>query len=122
MSSLNGRMNWIFCDGDLPPTGEQEPFGHEALMITNLNLQDAHLLIDIYFEDQPPVKGLSVIVKAERVRCFRLDQDLGDQSYKIPKGQYSLVVHSDRPVAAVFGRLDVRQPNLAYYTVPGFSY
>lgn len=35
MTGLNGRKNWVFCDGDLPPSGEQEPFGHEALMVTN---------------------------------------------------------------------------------------
>ncbi|NLO37291.1 MAG: hypothetical protein GX112_13205 [Clostridiaceae bacterium] len=117
-----GKKNWLFCDGDLPPAGDHEPFGHEALMVTNLNAQDVHLIIDLYFEDREPVKGLTAMVTAERVRCFRLDQPLGDQRFQIPPGQYSLVLHSDLPVASVFGRLDVRQPNLAYYAVTGYAW
>jgi hypothetical protein len=31
-------------------------------------------------------------------------------------------VRSDVPVVAVFGRLDVRQSNLAYYSVAGYSF
>jgi len=50
------------------------------------------------------------------------DQPLGDQRFQIPSGQYSLVLHSDLPVASVFGRLDVRQPNLAYYSVTGYAW
>ena len=117
-----GKKNWIFCDGDLPPAGDREPFGHEALMVTNLSEQEAHLTIDVYFEDREPVKGLTAVVGAERVRCFRLDRPLGDQLYQILPGQYALAVHSDVPVAAVFGRLDVRQPNLAYYSVAGYAW
>lgn len=118
----NGKRNWVFCDGDLPPSGNAEPLGHEALMVTNLNGQDAHLSIDILFEDKPPVKGIEAAVGAERVHCFRLDMPLGERKYSIPRGQYSLVLHSDIPVVAVFGRLDVRQPNLAYYSVQGYSF
>ncbi len=122
MEQLFGKKNWIFCDGDLPPSGDSEPYGHEALMVTNLSEQEAHLKIDLIFEDRAPVKGLTARVGAERVRCFRLDQPLGDQQYKIQPGQYSLVLHSDIPIAAVFGRLDVRQPNLAYYSVTGHAW
>lgn len=122
MAELYGMKNWVFCDGDLPPQGDQEPLGHEALMVTNLNAQAARLRIDLFFEDRPPIKGITAVVEGERVRCFRLDQALGDQQVRIPFGQYSLVLHSDIPVAAVFGRLDVRQPNMAYYSVSGYSY
>lgn len=122
MEQFFGKKNWLFCDGDLPPAGDREPLGHEALMVTNLNAQDVHLVIDLYFEDREPVKGLTAMVAAERVRCFRLDQPLGDQRFQIPSGQYSLVLHSDLPVASVFGRLDVRQPNLAYYSVTGYAW
>jgi hypothetical protein len=122
MEQTFGKKNWIFCDGDLPPSGDRDPLGHEALMVTNIGKQEAHLTIDLYFEDKEPVKGLTACVGAERVRCFRLDQPLGEQLYQIKPGQYSLVLHSDVPVAAVFGRLDVRQPNLAYYSVAGHTW
>jgi hypothetical protein len=32
------------------------------------------------------------------------------------------VVRSDVPVVAVFGRLDVRQANMAYYSVAGYAF
>ena len=32
-----GKRNWVFCDGYLPPHGDDPAFqGHEALMLTNL--------------------------------------------------------------------------------------
>ena len=117
-----GKRNWIFADGDLPPPGDKEPYGHEGIMVTNLYEQDAHLSLDILFEDRDPVKNLTITLKGERVMCIRLDRPVGDQKYKIPYGQYAVVLHSDVPVAAVFGRMDVRQPNLAFYTVQGISY
>ncbi len=115
-----GKRIWIFPDGDLPPHGGSEPHGHESLIILNLNEQDAEVEFDIYFDDKEPVKGLKDIVKAQRVRCFRMDEPLTDKGYNVPLGQYALVVKSKLPVIAQIGRMDVRQPNLAYYTVMGY--
>ena len=122
MCMEKGKRNWVFSDGDLPPAGDKEPFGHEALMITNMNEEDAKITVDIYFEDRDPVKDIKITVPAERVKCFRLDMPIGDKQYQIPKGQYALALHSNIPVVAVFGRFDVRQPNLAYYSVQGYGY
>ena len=122
MSETCGMKNWVFSDGDLPPAGDKDPKGHEALMITNVTTANAKISIDILFEDKDPKKGITLELGGERVVCIRLDQPIGVQGYSIPKGQYSLVLHSDVPVVAVFGRLDVRQPNLAYYSVQGYGY
>jgi hypothetical protein len=115
-----GKKVWIFPDGDIPPHGGSEPHGHESLLILNLNEQDTEVEFDIYFDDKEPVKGLKDVVKAERVRCFRMDEPFTEKSYQVPMGQYALVVKSDLPVVAQIGRMDVRQPNLAYYTVMGY--
>jgi hypothetical protein len=120
--AANGQKTWVFGDGDLPPSGDREPLGHEALMVTNLNKKPARLRLDILFEDKEPVRDIRLEVGSERVRCIRLDKPLGEQKFKIPFGQYALVVRSDVPVVAVFGRLDVRQANLAYYSVAGYSF
>lgn len=122
MGQENGKRNWVFSDGDLPPSGDKEPLGHEALMITNLNTEDAMLSVDILFEDREPKKGIKLALGGERVMCIRLDRPFGEEGYSIPKGQYSLVLHSNVPVVAVFGRLDVRQPNMSYYSVQGYGY
>jgi hypothetical protein len=112
----------VFADGDLPPAGDREPFGHEALMVTNLNKKPATLTLELLFENREPQRGITLTVEGERVRCIRLDKPLGEGKIQIPFGQYALVVRSDLPVVAVFGRLDVRQANMAYYSVQGYSF
>jgi len=59
-------------------------------------------------------------VEAERVRCMRLDRPVGEEGFRIPYGQYALLVESQVPIIAQIGRMDVQQANLAYYTVMGF--
>lgn len=115
MSKL-GYKNYLFVDGDLPGNGDDMSLpGHEALMITNKNKKDAHILVNLYFNDKPPVKGLHITVPAERVICVMLDRPFAEEEYQIPFGQYSLELESDIRVCASFGRLD-RRYNLGYYT------
>jgi len=62
------------------------------------------------------------VFNEERVRCFRLDKEIGgNRKIKIPFGQYALVLKSSNPIVAQIGRMDVGQPNLAYYTVMGYG-
>lgn len=115
-----GKKIWLFGDGDLPPQGNSEPLGHEALMITNAGDIDAEVLADVLFQDKEPKEGIVLRVPARRVICFRLDYPIGDQAYRIPSGQYALALRSNVPVVAVFGRLD-RRKRMSYYSVGGFS-
>ena len=115
-----GKKTWIFADGDLPPQGENEPLGHEALMVVNPNDTDAQLELEIVFEDKKPMQGVTLTVPAKRVKCFRMDSPIGEQEYKIPFGQYALIIRSSAPVVANFGRLD-RRKDMAYYPVQGYS-
>lgn len=119
----NGMKNWVFCDGDLPPKGDNPEFqGHEALMITNVSDKDAHIRIKVLFEDKAPYDKITLELKAERTVCLRLDKPIGNEKYQIPYGQYALHVISDVPVCACFGRLDVRQSNMAYYSLSGYGF
>jgi len=113
---------WVIPDGDLPPPGKGKIKGHESLIIINFGRKKAEITIDIYFEDKPPVKGIKEMVEAERVKCIRLDKPIGKQKYKIPYGQYGMVVKSTVPVVVQFGRADVRQPNLAYYGTMAYPF
>jgi len=115
-----GKKVWVFADGDLPPQGDEEPLGHEALMVLNTSRKDAQLNLSLYFEDKDPVTDVTITIPAQRVTCTRMDYPVGDQQVHIPEGQYALVVESSEPVVAVFGRLDRRQ-RMAYYPVQGFS-
>ena len=110
-----GYRHYMFVDGDLPGTGDDmELPGHEALMITNRWDKDEHILVNIYFEDKEPVKGLHLTVPAQRVICRRTDLPFCEEGYLIPSGQYSLELISDITICASFGRLD-RRHNLGYY-------
>lgn len=115
-----GKKIWVFADGDLPPQGIKEPLGHEALMVVNPNDEDAQLNITVLFEDKDPVESIKLTVPAKRANCFRMDYPIGEQQFQIPFGQYALIVESQVPVIANFGRLD-RRENMAYYPVQGYG-
>ncbi|MBS1801220.1 MAG: hypothetical protein JSS95_15515 [Acidobacteria bacterium] len=118
----HGAKIWYFVDGYLPEKIGSGPMeAHEALMILNPNAAAATVLLDFYFENKDPVKGIEVIVGAERVRALRLDHPGDIGGLKIPSlTQYSLRLRSDVDVVAQFGRLDTTQINMAYYSCAGF--
>lgn len=115
-----GRKTWVFADGDLPPGGQEEPFGHEALMIVNSGENDANISLDLLFDSKEPKEGIIFQVPAKRVNCIRMDEPLGEEGYRIQPGQFAVVLNSNVPVVAVYGRLD-RRKDMAYYPVAGYS-
>ncbi len=119
-----GKKNWVFCDGYLPPHGDNPDFeGHEALMITNLNEEPTKIELTFVFEDKDPVSGIFLELGGMRTTCVRLDKPLGDKGIMLGESvQYTVWVKSELPVCACFGRLDVRQTNMAYYSVEGYSF
>ena len=115
--SRHGSRTWYFPDGDIPAPGEVEPFGHESLIMLNPGDEDASVAITVYFEDDEPVELAAQSVGARRVRCIRISDPV--DGYQIPLGQYALKLESSVPIVCQIGRMDVQQPNLAYYTVMG---
>lgn len=115
-----GKKIWVFADGDLPPQGNEEPLGHEAMMVVNNSDTEAILTVDLLFEDKEPKEGITLRVPAKRVKCFRMDFPLGDEGYMVPKGQFAVIMRSSVPVVALYGRLD-RRKDMAYYPIAGFS-
>jgi hypothetical protein len=115
--SRQGARTWFFPDGDIPMPGDAEPRGHESLLLLNTNDEDAEVVLTVYFEDREPVVLTPQVVAARRVRCIRTNEPI--EGYQIPRGQYALRVESSVPIICQIGRMDVQQPNLAYYTVMG---
>jgi hypothetical protein len=117
--SDQGKRVWFFPDGDIPSPGEGELKGHESLVLLNPNEQDAEIKLTVYFTDRAPVVLNTGVVPAERVICIRTNEQI--DGYQIPFGQYALKVESNIGIVAQIGRMDVTQPNLAYYTTMGFG-
>jgi hypothetical protein len=114
--NAEGNYTWVVPDGWLPPEGgEGDMINHESLMIMNTGNESADIKVDIYFADREPVKDLPLTVDAERIKAVRLDlpEELG---FELPRAtQYALRIKSNVKVIVQYGRMDVRQPNLAYY-------
>ena len=119
MAKEQGRKVWFFPDGDLPLAGEVDPKGYESLVLLNPNTRDAIITLTVYYETRTPDVIPAGVVGGQRVRCIRVDKPVGE--YQIPMGQYALKVESSVGIIAQIGRMDIRQPNLAYYTTIGYG-
>lgn len=117
---MSGRTRWFFPDAERPEPGEAEPFGHESIIVLNPNDTDATVQVTLYSVDRAPDR-FEVTVAAERVRCLRTNvvADMGGREVTIGE-QYAIGLASDVPVVAQYGRLDVTQPNMAFYSTPGY--
>ena len=124
MNSGEGKRIWIFPDGDLPEANkDSELEAHEALMVLNTSDRDAHLKISFYFSDRDPIKNVEQSVKAERVKCIRMDHVNEIGGVKLPFGtQYAVRVESDVNIVATFGRLDTASEKMAFYTSAWHAY
>ena len=92
-------------------------------MITNLNAQKANIELTFVFEDKEPISGITLELDGMRTTSIRLDKPLGEKGLLLGESvQYTVWVKSDVPVCACFGRLDVRQTNMAYYSVEGYAF
>ena len=76
-----GKLNWVFCDGYLPPKGDNPEFeGHEALMMTNLNDEKANIELVFIFEEKDPIGGYTVerVIHAPATGVLRNIRSIGD--------------------------------------------
>ena len=114
-----GKKVWIFPDAELPPEGANLIPGHESVIITNTGDSDAHVRITLFYTDKEPLNDLVVTVGARRVRCLRTNQEADFGAYTAAIGeQYAIMLESDVPVVAQYGRAEPRAVN--FYTTPGY--
>ena len=92
-------------------------------MLTNLNNENADIELVFVFEDRDPETGVKICLGGMRTTCIRLDKPMGEKGFMLGESvQYTVWVKSSIPICACFGRLDVRQTNMAYYSVEGYSF
>ena len=120
---LAGKKKWYFPDAEVPPMGaDADVYGHESIIILNPNGRAARVEITLYWTNRPPIRGLYADVAAERVLCVRATARDGLMGVMIPEGeQYAIALISDIPIIVQYGRLDVRQSNMAFYTTNGYQ-
>jgi hypothetical protein len=120
-----GRKSWYIVDGYKPPKeegGASDYEGHECIMILNCNDEDANIIIDVFFMDKEPRRGLKYVAKANRISTFRSDDKSVFGDLVLREGlQYSLRISSNTDVVVQYGCMDVNQANLAYIATLGFS-
>ncbi|MBB1482630.1 hypothetical protein H5392_01995 [Tessaracoccus sp. MC1865] len=117
---MAGKKTWYFPDGELPPPGDGDPQGHESIIILNPNSEEARVEVALYWADKAPDR-FTVDVEPERVRCLRTNVTTDMGGFELPREvQYGIRLTSDVGIVAQYGRLDVRQPNMAFYTTPGY--
>ncbi len=114
-----GKKIWIFPDAELPPAGVDVIPGHESIIITNVCDRSARIRITLLYTDREPESDLIVTVQARRVRCLRTNEekDFGQYTARIGE-QYAIMLESDVPIIAQYGRAEPRAVN--FYTTPGY--
>ena len=114
-----GKKVWVFPDAELPPLGANLIPGHESVIITNTGDVDAKVRITVFFTDREPKNDLIVTVGAQRVRCLRTSEpaDFGSSTPTVGE-QYAIMLESNVPVIAQYGRAEPRAVN--FYTTPGY--
>jgi hypothetical protein len=124
-AGAGGSKTWFVADGWLPLKAKTDNTGfegHEAIMILNCGDREAHVQMDVYFEDREPVLGVGLLVPARRVKCFRMDHPSEIGGLEIRRlEQYALRFRCDVEVVVQYGRMDVTQPNLAYIGMMGHA-
>ncbi len=113
-----GKKVWIFPDAELPPVGANLIPGHESVIITNVGDQVANVKFTLLYTDREPV-SFTTQVEARRVRCLRTNKecDFGEFTAAFEE-QYAIMLESDVPVVAQYGRAEPRTVN--FYTTPGY--
>lgn len=114
----HGKKVWIFPDAELPPVGENEIPGHESVIVTNVTDRTAHIKFTLLYVDRPPV-CFEAEVEAMRVRCLRSNNAADFCGHTAIEGeQYAIMLESDVPIVAQYGRAEPRKVN--FYTTPGY--
>lgn len=123
MAEGHGHKLWIVPDGYLASTpdgctGPTGYFSHESVCILNDGDEPAECVLDIYYEDRDPIKGIAFTVGPERTWHYRMDACRDPHGELLPRDKpYALRLTSNRKIVVQHSRLDVTQPNMALFSI-----
>ncbi len=113
-----GARSWYIADAYLPSSGLGEKWeGHESVCILNVGENDAHISMNLYFEDREPIEDIKVVVKARSNRHVGMHKPEQLGGVVVPRDvPYGIALHSDETIVVQYSRLDVTQPNFTLMT------
>jgi hypothetical protein len=113
-----GVRVWLVPDGFVPEESSGSQESHEAICVLNTSEEEARLSISFYFEDREPIKGVEVVVPAERTLHLRTNRLEG---VEVPRGvPYAMRVESSVPVVVQSSRMDTTQAALSLMTAMAY--
>ena len=117
-----GRKIWVIPEGYIPSKSngpQPEMLSHETACILNMNNEDAHIRIMIYFSNREPAGPYEVTVPARRTLHLRFNELKSPEP--IPHDtDYSSLFESDVAVIIQHTRLDSRQAENALMSTMAF--
>ena len=119
-----GQKEWAVSAGFIPvkSTGKEPEFvSQDKIAVLNTTKEKATLEITIYFPDNQPVGTYELAIKAERVRCFRVNDLIFPHA--IPLGvSYGCHIKSNVPVVVQFTKLVSAQSELALMGTTAYAH
>lgn len=118
-----GKTIWLIPDMYWPEiTSEGHYVSHESVCVLNTSDQECRLDFTLYFEDRPPISGISVNCGAQRTRHIRMDQLKDTDGNHIPRGvPYAAVIVASIPVVVQYTRVDTTQSANSTMTTMAFA-
>lgn len=120
MTLAKGHCNWYIPDSYIPTVSSGQLISHEAICVLNTGVEDARILVTVYFEDRDPIEGIELLLPGRRTGHFRTDK-LEKNGQTIPKGvPYAMEVESNVPIIVQYSRLDATQAENSLMTTMAF--
>jgi hypothetical protein len=116
-----GSRTWFIPDGEVPSSDIDGFNPHGTIIITNPNSCNAIIYLTFFFRDQKPVKGIKIILKAERM----IDNHLNNPEelpVKIHAGKpYSVKIESSSGIIVQHSRLISINNSFSVFTTIAYS-
>lgn len=117
-----GKTTWLVPDMYWPEvTSPGHYVSHEAICVLNTSDEDCSIILDLYYQDREPVKGLQECCPARRTRHIRLDALRDKSGELLPRGvAYAAVVKCSVPVVVQYTRVDTTQSENSIMTTMAY--
>jgi hypothetical protein len=114
-----GRKKWAFAAGHIPlqSTGKEPDFtSHDKIAVLNASNEDAYIQMTIFYNNDIPVAGYKIKVKANRMKKVRFN-DLIDPLPLPLDTPYGFILKSNTEIVVQFSRAITSSRRVAGFCV-----